>query len=104
MNTTSEFQLKATVHWEMQTEFLWQPCSSLKLLAGAFRGWSNVCDCQIHQHICVTVYILYVFCSIMLKIVSIKFHYIKKSNLYCYYGYVLLNITKHENMRFSSFV
>lgn len=49
MNSTSEFQLKATVHWEMQTEFLWQPGPSLKCLAGAFRGWSSFSDCQTHQ-------------------------------------------------------
>lgn len=40
MNPTSEFQLKATVHWEMQTEFLWQPCPTLKPLAQAFICWS----------------------------------------------------------------
>lgn len=40
MNSTSEFQLKATVHWEMQTEFPWQPCPTLKPLAQAFICWS----------------------------------------------------------------
>lgn len=40
MNSTSEFQLKATVHWEMQTEFPWQPCPTLKPLAQAFNCWS----------------------------------------------------------------
>lgn len=40
MNSTSEFQLKATVHWEMQTEFPWQLCPTLKPLAQAFICWS----------------------------------------------------------------
>lgn len=73
MNSTSEFQLKATVHWEMQTEFLWQPRPSLKLLAGAFRGWSSFCDCPIHQHnICTAAYNVYVLRRIMFKTVSSK--------------------------------
>lgn len=41
MNWTSEFQLKATApgiaHWEMQTEFLWQWCLTVNLLAPALR-------------------------------------------------------------------
>lgn len=39
MNSTPEFQLNA-VHWEMQTEFLWQPCTTLKPLAREFVCWS----------------------------------------------------------------